>query len=159
MVYDFSVDHSLIKKEDILNIHQYLMVKKYKIMFDFIKKIFIRLLTKIVNNSKYVSLSNQKCTTQPTVINLHPNEYTQGLCYYPFAVNLDRYVGNYNTFNDLSDKVCVPNKTEYLKLSFFNMITGIMESKTLTKHISCECKCKLGGRKYNSNQKWNNDKY
>ena len=26
-VYDFSVDHRLIKKEDILNIHQYLMIK------------------------------------------------------------------------------------------------------------------------------------
>ena len=26
---------------------------------------------------------------QPTLINLHPNEYTQGLHYYPFAVNLD----------------------------------------------------------------------
>ena len=26
-VYDFSVDHSSIKKEDILNIHQYLMIK------------------------------------------------------------------------------------------------------------------------------------
>ena len=25
-VYDFSVDHSWIKKEDILNIHQYLMI-------------------------------------------------------------------------------------------------------------------------------------
>ena len=26
-LYDFSVDHSSIRKEDILNIHQYLMVK------------------------------------------------------------------------------------------------------------------------------------
>ena len=40
----------------------------------------------------------------------------------------------------------------------FNMITGINESKTLTKHISCECKCKFAGRKCNINQKWNNDK-
>ena len=38
------------------------------------------------------------------------------------------------------------------------MVTGINESKTLTKYISCECKCKFGGRKYNSNQWWNNDK-
>ena len=41
--------------------------------------------------------------------------------------------------------------------SVFNMITGINESKTLTKHI-CKCKCKFDGRKCNSNQKWNNDK-
>ena len=40
----------------------------------------------------------------------------------------------------------------------FNMITGINESKTLIKHISCERKCKFDGRKCKSNQKWNNDK-
>ena len=33
--------------------------------------------------------------------------------------------------------VCVPKKTEYLNLHVFNMISGINESKTLTKHISC----------------------
>ena len=39
------------------------------------------------------------------------------------------------------------------------MITGINESRTLTKHISCECKCKFDGRKCNSNQKWNKGEY
>ena len=39
------------------------------------------------------------------------------------------------------------------------MITGISESKTLTKHISCKCQCKFDSRKYNSKQKWNSDKY
>ena len=60
--------------------------------------------------------------------------------------------------NYLSDKVCVPNKTEDLNVGLFNMITGINESKTLTEHISCECKCKFDGRKCNSDQWWNNDK-
>ena len=31
------------------------------------------------NHTKCVLLSNQKCIMQPTIINLHPNEYTQGL--------------------------------------------------------------------------------
>ena len=38
------------------------------------------------------------------------------------------------------------------------MITGISESKTLTKHISCECKCEFDGRKCNSHQWWDNNK-
>ena len=38
-------------------------------------------------------------------------------------------------------------------LSMLNMIIGIHESETLTKHISCECKCKFNGAKYDSNQK------
>ena len=40
----------------------------------------------------------------------------------------------------------------------FNTITGINESKTLKKHISCECKCRFDERKCNSYQWWNNDK-
>ena len=48
----------------------------------------------------------------------------------------------------MSNKVCVPNKTEDLNLSLFNMITGINESKILTIDISCECKCKFDGNKY-----------
>ena len=38
------------------------------------------------------------------------------------------------------------------------MITGTNESETLTKHISCECKCRFDGRKCNSDQWWNNNK-
>ena len=61
-------------------------------------------------------------------------------------VKFNKCVGSCNTLNDLSNKVCVPNKTEDLDLSVFNIITGINESKTLTKNISCECKCKFDGK-------------
>ena len=68
------------------------------------------------------------------------------------AVKLDRCFGNCNALNCLSNKVCVPNKTEDLNLSMFNMTTRINELKTLTKHISCEWKSKFNGIKCNSNQ-------
>ena len=78
------------------------------------------LLTKIViasNHTKRVSLSNQKCEIQPTLINLHPIEYSQEFHCYPFSVKLDRRFESCNTLNDLSNKVCIPNKTEDLNLS------------------------------------------
>ena len=121
-------------------------------MFGLIKKIFIGLLSCIVrafNNTKCVLLSNKKCMMKTTVVHLHPNEYSQEFHYYPFVVKLNRCVRSCNTLNNLSNKVCVPNKTDDLNLSMLNMITGINESKTLTKHISCECKCKFDGRKCN----------
>ena len=62
-------------------------------MFGLIKKIFIGLITGIVNASnhtKYLTFSDQKHLTQSTLINLHPNEYSQGLLYNPSSVNLDR---------------------------------------------------------------------
>ena len=95
---------------------------------------------------------------QTTLINLHPNENSQEFHYYSFAVKLNRCVRNCNTLNNLSNEVCIPNNTDTLNLSVLNMITGINESKTLTKHILCECKCKFDGRKCNLNQWWNSDK-
>ena len=74
-------------------------------------------------------MTNQKYMTQPTLFNLHPNEFSLEFHYYPFAVKLDRCVGSCNTLNDLSKKVCVPNKTENLNLNLFNMIAGINKSK------------------------------
>ena len=105
-------------------------------MFELIKKMLIGLLTGLVNGSnhtKCISLSNQKCMIQPTIQSI------VSVFQYPFAVKLDKCVGSCNTLNDLSNKVCIPNKTE--------------DSKTL-KHISCDSKCKPDGTKCN----WNNNK-
>ena len=130
-------------------------------MFVLIQKIFIRLLTSIVsasNHTNCVLLSNQKCIIQPTLINLHPNEYSQQFDCFAFAVKLNRYVGSCNTLNDLSNKVCVPNKTKDSNLNMFNMYTGTNEPNTLTKHIPFECKCRFDGRKCNWVEWWNIDK-
>ena len=53
---------------------------------------------------------------------------------------------------DLSHKVSILNKTEDLNLSVFNMIKDINQSRTLTKHLSCDYKCRFDGKKINSNQ-------
>ena len=133
----------------------------YEIIFGLINKLFIGLLTDIVSASSYtkcVPLNNQKCMTQPSLINLHPNEYSQEFYYYPFSVKLDRYVGSCNTLHDLCNKVWVPNKTEDLNLGVLSMITGVNESKTLAKHLPCQCKSRFDGRKCGTDQWWNNDK-
>ena len=113
----FPVDFNPIDTNDILDIHKYLMKKTYnKVMLGLIKKIFIGLLTGLGNESnhtKCVLLRNQKCMIQPTLINLHPNEYSHEFHYYQFAVDLDRCVGSCNTLNDLSNKVCIPNKARF----------------------------------------------
>ena len=67
--------------------------------------------------------------TKATHINLNPDKHINGLRYYLILVNLDRCNGSCNTLHDTSSTICVPNKTEYVNLSVFNMITGINESK------------------------------
>ena len=69
-------------------------------MFELIKNIFMRLLIRIVNASNHTKcllLSNQKCITQATLINLHSQESSEKFHYYPFAVKSDRCVGSCNT--------------------------------------------------------------
>ena len=65
-----------------------------------------------------------------------------GNIYNPFTVKLGRCAGSCNTLSDVSNEVFA-KKTKDLDLSVFNMITGINKSKTLTMHISYECKCNL----------------
>ena len=61
-------------------------------MFRIIKKIFIVLLTSRDNASihtKCVLLINKDFMIQPSLINLHPNKYSQDIHYYSFSVKLD----------------------------------------------------------------------
>ena len=69
--------------------------------------------------------------------------------HYTFMVNLDRCNGRCNSFDDPSDRIYLANKTENVNINVF--------TKTLTKHISCECKRKFDGRKLNLYQKWNKE--
>ena len=68
-------------------------------------------------------------------------------------------VSKFTTCISLNNQTCMTIPTLIdLNPDEYNMITKTNESKTLRKHISCECKCKFDGRKCNSNQKWNNGK-
>ena len=55
-------------------------------------------------------------------------------------------------------RICAPNETEDLYMHVYNTMTGINESKILTKHVSTKCECKFYSIKCYSNQKWNKDK-
>ena len=95
---------------------------------------------------------------QPTLINFHSIECSQESHYFQFVVKLYRCVRSCNILNDLPNKVFVPNKTEDLNISTFNMTAVINGSKILRNQISCKCKYKFDGIKRNSDQWWNNNK-
>ena len=44
-------------------------------------------------------------------------------------------------------------RIKYDKVKVLNMITNKNEAKTMTKLISCDCKCKFNSTTCNSNQK------
>ena len=61
-----------------------------------------------------IKKSNRKCKIQPILINLHPNEYSQELQYYPFAVTLDK-----------CDRSCVPKNGRFRDTSIIDTIYNI----------------------------------
>ena len=95
----------------------------------------------VSNFTTCIPSNNQSCKTRPTFIYLSPDEYNQGFRYYSFMVK------QLSTLDIPSDRKCVH------VLMIEHVVTGVHEPKTLTKHISCECKCNLDGRKCNSDQK------
>ena len=131
----------------------------YKIVFGLTRKIFITLFTDLVNGSSHANSFGwaiRNVWFNPIL--LDPNKYSQDFQQYLLAVKLDKIVVICNTLNNLSNKVCIPNKTEDLNLSVFSIITLINQPIILTKHILCQCKCRFDERKCSSDQWWNNDK-
>ena len=59
-------------------------------------------------NVKCTTLFNQHFLSRPIFIDSNrPNE----LCCYPLIVSLDKCDQSYNTLDDLSGRICVPNQT------------------------------------------------
>lgn len=111
----------------------------------------------ISSDTKSIFLSNQQCMMQSTLINFHSNKYIEGLPFY-LVVILHRCTGSCKTVDNLSNRMPIPNKTDDVNLSVFDMTPGISESQISTKHVSCQFKGKFGSKKCNFNQKWNNNK-
>ena len=74
---------------------------------------------------------------RPISIDVNPDEYNQGLSYYPFMAKLDRCNGSFNTLNNSFGTICVANKIEDIDLNVFDLPKRINEWKALTKHTSC----------------------
>ena len=55
--------------------------------------------------------------------------------------------GSCNTLDDLSNRLCVPDKTEDLNPNFFNMITGINESSGIMINVNLNVKTIQHGKK------------
>ena len=96
--------------------------------------------------TKCLFLNDEPCMVRPTLIDMNPVE----LKFYPFMISLDQCTGSCNVF---SPKICVPKETKDINVKVFNLIANKNEAKTMTEHISCDCKCKFNSTMCNSKQK------
>ena len=99
-------------------------------------------------------MNNEPCKARPFRIDLNPAE----LKYYRFIIFLNKFSESCNIVDDISTKICIPSKANYVNVKAFNVRANKNEAKTLVKHTSCDCKCKFNSTACNSNEKWNNNK-
>ena len=55
-------------------------------------------------------MNNQSFMTKPTLVDLYPDKYNQGLHYHLFMVNLGRYNESCDTLVDTCGRIYVSNK-------------------------------------------------
>ena len=112
-------------------------------MFSLIKPVSNELLSFSIYSARdrttFLFLNDEPYLVRPTVIDLNPAEPK----YYLFMISLNKYTGNCNVFVIvISPKVGVAKETKDTNVKVFNMVTTKNQAQTMTKQISCDCKCK-----------------
>ena len=97
------------------------------------------------DRTKCLFLNDEPFRVRLTLLDLNPVE----LKYCPLMISLDKCTGR-GSGTVLFPRICVPKETKDINVKAFNIITNENEAKTIAKHISCVCKCKLNSTACNS---------
>ena len=109
-------------------------------MFGFIKKILIAAMTFVrCNLLKFVSISNQECKTGLAIMNINSNESL----FYPYGVLINKYSGCCNGINNPYAILCAPDVVKIMNIKVFNLLSRTNETRYVTLHETCACKCRL----------------
>ena len=154
--YDFSVDaiavddYDAIAVDDILDIYNYLMKKRYEKMtwynkmsgslrLIFISAImFFGCILPSVNSLKCISVNNQECKVRPQIVNANSKEPV----FLPFSIKISKCRSSCNNINDPYAKLCLPNVVKIINVKVFNLMSRTNETRHIEWHGTCKCKCK-----------------
>ena len=129
-------------------------------MFGFVKRIFVSAMMLFgcnllsANPLKCVSMNNQECKIRPDIVNVNSDEPV----FYPFSIKTSKCSGSCNNINDPYARLCVSDVVKNMNVKVFSVMSSTNETKQVTWHETCKCKCRLGVSVCNSKQRWNKDK-
>ena len=106
------------------------------------------------NALKWVSINNQECKVRPEIININSNKPS----FYPYSILVNKCSGSCHNINDLYAKLCFRYVVNDMNIKVFNLMPRINETRHVSWHETCTCKCRLGAIVWNDKQHWNNDK-
>ena len=130
-------------------------------MFGFIKKMFIAAMTfvgcgALISSSplKCVSISNQECNVKSAMVNINSNEPL----FYPYSVLVNKCSGNCDDIDNPYAILCFPDVVKNINIKVFNLMSRTNETRYVSWHETCACKCRLDASVCNDKQGCNNDK-
>ena len=103
---------------------------------------------------KCVSTNNPECKGRPEVININSNEPL----FYPYSILVSKCSGSCNNINDPFTRLCVADVVKGINVKVFNLMSRTNETRYITWHGTCSCKCRLYASVCKNKQRWNNDK-
>ena len=102
-----------------------------------------------------VSVVNQKYIPRPKILDV--NEGVGEALFYPYNVLVNKCSGSCDTLANPMAKLCVPNIIKRINMKVYNFLMRLNETRSVLRHESCKCVCKLNSSVCNNKQIWNSD--
>ena len=103
---------------------------------------------------KCFSMSNQECKRRSAIMSINSNEPL----FHPYSILLNKCSGSCKNINNPYVKLCVPDVIKDMNIEVLNLMSRINETRHVSWHETCTCKCRLDASVCNNKQHWNNDK-
>ena len=99
-------------------------------------------------------MNNQGCKVRPEILNINSNEPS----FYSCCILVCKRSCICNNINSTYAKLCVPDVVKNINIKIFNLMSSINETRHVSWHETCKCKCRLDTSVCNDKQYWNNNK-
>ena len=124
-------------------------------MFRFVKKAFTVIITffnlSYVDFLQCVSMSNQECKSRPKITDVNSNEPV----FSPCSIKVNKCGGSCGSINNPYAKICIPDIIKSINVRVFNLMQRINETRSVIRHETCKCFCRLTSAVCNTKQIWN----
>ena len=94
-------------------------------------------------------MNNQECKIRPVVMNINSNK----TLFYPGNILVNKCSGSCYDINNFYAKLCVPDVVKNISIKVFNQISRTNETRYVSWHETCKCKCRLDASVCNNKQR------
>ena len=129
-------------------------------MFGFIKNMFITTMMFVGFGAlntiplKCVSINYQECKARLAKMNINSNEPL----FYPYRILVNKCSGSCNNINDPYAKLCLLDVVKNINIKAFNLMSRTNETRHMSLHETCGCRCRLDASVYDNEQRWISDR-